>query len=102
MRRRYLRLHPKVRARPIGAVSTSSQPTLLTPSPAPISARSRTSTTRDKYLKAYVSRTMHERFHAEAARQNKTVSALLQELVGDYLTQVEVQERWSALRGAPG
>ena len=98
MRRRYLRLHPKVRARRVRAASNPSQPILLTPSP--VALRSRASTVRDKYLKAYVSRTMHERFQAEAARQNKTVSALLQELVGDYLAQVEVQERWSALRSA--
>ena len=63
----------------------------------PTSPFAKASTVRDKYLKTCVTRTTHKRFKVEAERQNKTVSSLLDELVGLYLDEVAAEERWLTL-----
>ena len=54
----------------------------------------RASTARNKKLKAYVTSATHARFSTLAERQSKTVSALLNEIVVDFLDQQQVEERW--------
>ena len=54
----------------------------------------RTSTARDKKLKANVTPSTQALFRSLAKAQGKTVSALLNEVIVDFLDQQQVEERW--------